>query len=391
MWSAGEVEPRRTPGGTPVPHRRRTGPPRAAALLLAAVLLPAATACTGLSPGPATNPGATGAVQVSATVAQDLDTPWGIALLPGGDLLVGSRDTGRIARIAAAGGAKTDLGAVPGVAAGGEGGLLGLALSPAYATDHLVYAYLTTATDNRIVRLRYDPAGPAGGQLGAPQEILTGIPKGTYHDGGRIAFGPDGMLYAGAGDSGQGGAIAQDTGSLGGKILRMTPDGAPAPGNPYPGSVVYSYGHRNVQGLAWDPQGRLWASEFGQNTWDELNLIRPGGNYGWPLVEGTGNREGFVDPVVTWHTDVASPSGIAYADGAIWMAALRGTRLWRIPLAGTTTAAPPQEFLNGTYGRLRTVLTDGDGTLLLSTSNTDGRGDVRPGDDRVLRLRVQAP
>ncbi|WP_329499380.1 PQQ-dependent sugar dehydrogenase [Kitasatospora herbaricolor] len=373
-----------------MPHRRRTGPARAA-VLLAAALLPAVTACTGLSPAPVTNPGATDAVQVRATVAQDLDTPWGIALLPGGDLLVGSRDTGRIARIAAAGGAKTDLGAVPGVAAGGEGGLLGLALSPSYATDRLVYAYLTTGTDNRIVRLRYDPAGPAGAQLGAPQAILTGIPKGTYHDGGRIAFGPDGMLYAGAGDSGQGGAIAQDTGSLGGKILRMTPDGAPAPGNPFPGSVVYSYGHRNVQGLAWDPQGRLWASEFGQNTWDELNLIRPGGNYGWPVVEGTGNREGFVDPVVTWHTDAASPSGIAYADGAIWMAALRGTRLWRIPLSGTTTAAPPQEFLNGAYGRLRTVLTDGDGTLLLSTSNTDGRGDVRPGDDRVLRLRVQAP
>ncbi|MFC9324519.1 PQQ-dependent sugar dehydrogenase [Kitasatospora sp. NPDC057015] len=368
-----------------MPHRLRG----LAAALLALVLEP--VACTGLSPAPAVNPGATDVVQVRGTVAQDLDTPWGIALLPDGALLVGSRDTGRIARIAAADGARTDLGAVPGVAPGGEGGLLGLALSPHYAADRLVYAYATTDTDNRILRFRYDPEQPAGAQLGPPQTVLTGIPKGTYHDGGRIAFGPDGMLYAGAGDSGKGGAIAQDTGSLGGKILRMTPDGAPAPGNPFPGSVVYSYGHRNVQGLAWDPQGRLWASEFGQNTWDELNLIRPGGNYGWPTVEGTGNRPEFVDPVVTWHPDAASPSGIAYADGAIWMAALRGARLWRIPLAGAGTAGPPQEFLNGTYGRLRTVLTDRDGTLLVSTSNTDGRGDVRPGDDRVLRLGLRAP
>ncbi len=378
-------------------HRRLV-----AAALSVLALGPVAAACSstvapvsgpvsGQASGPASGASAAPArVDVSATVADGLDTPWGLAVLPGGDLLVGSRDTGRIVRAAAGGGAKADVGVVPGVVPAGEGGLLGLALSPGFATDHLVYAYLTAADDNRIVRLTYDQQQPAGSQLGALQTILTGIPKGSNHNGGRIAFGPDGMLYAGTGESGRT-ALAQDLGSLGGKILRMTPDGAPAPGNPFPGSVVLSYGHRNVQGLAWDAQGRLWASEFGQNTWDELNLVRPGGNYGWPVVEGVGGRAGYVDPAATWHTDVASPSGIAFADGAIWMAALRGTRLWEIPLTDAGTTGPPRAFLDGAYGRLRTVVADRDGTLLLGTSNTDGRGDPRPGDDRVLRLTVGGP
>ena len=370
-------------------HRRPV-----AAALLALALGPVAAGCSSASSSSATSSSATtapapaqGVVAVRATVADGLDTPWGVAVLPGGDLLAGSRDTGRITRIAADGGAKTDLGAVPGVAPAGEGGLLGLALSPGFATDHLVYAYLTAADDNRIVRLPYDPQAPAGARLGPPQTVLTGIPKGSNHNGGRIAFGPDGMLHAGTGESGRT-ALAQDLGSLGGKILRMTPDGAPAPGNPFPGSVVLSYGHRNVQGLAWDDQGRLWASEFGQNTWDELNLVQPGGNYGWPVVEGVGHRAGYLDPAATWHTADASPSGIAFADGALWMAALRGTRLWQIPVGATGAAGTPQAHLDGAYGRLRTVVADRDGTLLLSTSNTDGRGEPRPGDDRILRLAV---
>lgn len=362
------------------------------ALALILVLGPVTAGCSSGASGQSGASGAsasapTDLLSVSGTVGQDLNTPWGMAVLPGGDVLVNSRDTGTIARIAADG-TKTNLGTVPGVVPGGEAGLLGLALSPDYATDHLLYVYYTSDGDNRIARLTYDPQQPAGSQLGAPQPILTGIPKGSNHDGGRIAFGPDGMLYAGTGESGHT-ELSQNLDSLGGKILRMTPDGAPAPGNPFAGSVVYSYGHRNVQGLAWDDQGRLWASEFGQNLWDELNLIKPGGNYGWPEVEGTGNRAGFIDPVATWHPNVASPSGIAYADGAIWMAALRGSALWRIPLAGTATAGPPQPFLPTTYGRLRTVVNDGANTLLLSTSNTDGRGTPQPGDDRILRLTVR--
>jgi glucose/arabinose dehydrogenase len=276
---------------------------------------------------------------------------------------------------------------VPGVTAGGEAGLLGLALSPQFGSDHLLYAYFTTESDNRIARMTYDPSRPKGEQLGAPDTIVRDIPSGTIHNGGRLAFGPDGMLYAGTGETGQRG-LAQDMSSLGGKILRMTPDGQPPKDNPVAGSLVYSPGHRNVQGLAWDTQGRLWADEFGQDTWDELNLIEPGKNYGWPTVEGIAHRSGFVDPVAQWHTDQASPSGIAYAAGCIWMAALKGERLWRIPLNGATTAAAPQAFFTGTYGRLRSVVALDDHTLLLSTSNTDGRGTPKSGDDRILKVSV---
>ncbi|MFB7613284.1 PQQ-dependent sugar dehydrogenase [Kitasatospora sp. NPDC056181] len=347
---------------------------------------PSNLATSASSPLPAGSASASAPV-VRATVTDGLQSPWGLVVLPDGDLLVSERDSGRIFRVSAKDGTRTEAGTVPGVVAGGEGGLLGLALSPGYPADHLVYAYLSTDADNRIVRFPYDPAQPATRQLGDPAVLLTGIPRGPRHNGGRIAFGPDGLLYAGTGDSSNP-ALAQDKGSLGGKILRLAPDGTPAPGNPFPGSPVYSYGHRNVQGLAWDPQGRLWASEFGQDNWDELNLIRPGANYGWPVVEGIGNRPEFTDPVVQWRPSEASPSGIAYADGAVWVAALRGTRLWRVPLDGDRLAAAPQEFLTGAYGRLRTVVADRDGTLLLVTSNTDGAGDPHPGDDRILRLSL---
>ncbi|MFI6843763.1 PQQ-dependent sugar dehydrogenase [Kitasatospora sp. NPDC050467] len=333
------------------------------------------------------SPASTPPVAVRATVTDGLASPWGLVVLPDGDFLVSERDTAKILRIAAKGGGKTETGTVPGVVPGGEGGLLGLALSPGYATDHLVYAYVSTAEDNRIVRFPYDPTRPAGQQLGDVSVLLTGIPRGHRHNGGRIAFGPDGLLYAGTGDSSNS-ALSQDKGSLGGKILRLAPDGTPAPGNPFPGSPVYSYGHRNVQGLTWDPQGRLWASEFGQDNWDELNLIRAGGNYGWPVVEGVGGRPEFTDPVAEWRTSEASPSGIAYAQGAVWMAALRGTRLWRVPLDGEHLASAPQEFFDGAYGRLRTVVADRDGTLLVLTDNTDGSGEPKPGDDRLLRLAI---
>ncbi|MEV8474806.1 PQQ-dependent sugar dehydrogenase [Streptomyces sp. NPDC051173] len=338
------------------------------------------------APSPSAAP-AKGSVKVVRTLTTKLTSPWGVAPLPGGDLLVGSRDTGKIVRVAAEDGAQSEVGSVPGVAAAGEGGLLGLALSPGFVTDHLLYAYFTTASDNRIAQLRYDPGKPDGLRLGAPNTIFQGIPKGQIHNGGRIAFGPDGMLYAGTGEGGERGR-AQDPGSYGGKILRMTPDGQPAPGNPRPGSVIYSSGHRNVQGLAWDADRRLWASEFGQDTWDELNLVEPGGNYGWPVVEGRAGRPGYRDPVAQWKPSEASPSGLAYAKGSLWMAALRGERLWRIPLRGAAPAADPQPFLTGGYGRLRTVVATDDGGLWLTTSNTDGRGEPGDADDRVLRLEV---
>ncbi|MFF8729629.1 PQQ-dependent sugar dehydrogenase [Streptomyces sp. NPDC015171] len=375
--------------------------------VLAATALLLTAGCSaggGDSPRPApgtSTPGATasargsapaapakGSVRVLRTVAEGLKTPWGLAPLPDGGLLVSSRDEGTISRIDEKTGRRTELGTVSGVSPAGEGGLLGIALSPAYASDHMVYAYFTSASDNRVVRMLYDERKPAGEQLGAPDTVFKGIPKGFIHNGGRIAFGPDGMLYAGTGESGQRG-LAQDRKSLGGKILRLTPDGEPAPGNPFPGSPVYSYGHRNVQGLAWDDRQRLFAAEFGQDTWDELNAIKPGGDYGWPEAEGRSSGAGFENPVAQWHTDDASPSGIACVGGVIWMAGLKGERLWRVPLNGTSAAADPQAFLTGRYGRLRTVVPAGGDRLWLVTSNTDGRGTPEKGDDRVLEVRVR--
>ncbi|WP_309059603.1 PQQ-dependent sugar dehydrogenase [Streptomyces sp.] len=332
-------------------------------------------------------PPAKGSVKVVRTVATGLSTPWGLAPLADGDLLVSSRDEATITRIDGKTGGKTELGEVPGVSPAGEGGLLGIALSPEYASDHMIYAYFTSASDNRVVRMRYDEQKPSGEQLGAPDTVLRGIPKGVIHNGGRIAFGPDRMLYVGTGESGDTG-LSQDRDSLGGKILRLTPEGEPAPGNPFPDSPVYSYGHRNVQGLAWDREQRLFASEFGQNTWDELNAIKPGDNYGWPEAEGRSDEGGFHDPIGQWSTDEASPSGIAHAEGSIWMAGLRGQRLWRIPLKGTEASADPQAFLEGEHGRLRTVVPAGGDKLWLVTSNTDGRGDPKDGDDRILELQV---
>ncbi|MFI7242404.1 PQQ-dependent sugar dehydrogenase [Streptomyces qinglanensis] len=345
------------------------------------------------APSPSAAP-AKGSVKVVRTLTTGLDSPWGLAPLSGGDLLVSSRDTGKILRIDGDSGKKTEVGTVPGVEPGGEGGLLGLAVPPDGAeAGKMVYAYFTSASDNRIVRMLYDPAKEPGDQLGAPDTILKGIPRGRIHNGGRIAFGPDKMLYAGTGESGDGG-LAQDKKSLGGKILRMTPEGEPAGhGSPDPGSVVYSWGHRNVQGLDWDRGKRLWASEFGQDTWDELNLIEPGGNYGWPDAEGRSDDKRFENPVEQWRTDEASPSGLAVAAGSVWMAGLRGERLWRIPLEGGEPAAAPQAFLKGKYGRLRTVVADrssgGGHGLWLVTSETDGRGSPEKGDDRILRLEVR--
>ncbi|MFG1809766.1 PQQ-dependent sugar dehydrogenase [Streptomyces sp. NPDC049040] len=398
--------------GRPGSGRRAAG--GAAAVVLAAVLVggcsdgppmkaPSATTAPHTSGAPAAPPTsgpatttasatpapAKGTAKVTATLATNLASPWGLVRLADDTLLVGSRDTGKITRVDPAKKTSTVIGTVPGVAhtQGGEAGLLGLALSPDFGTDHLLYAYFSTESDNRIARMVFDPTRAAGDQLGAPDTVLRGIPTGAIHNGGRIAFGPDGMLYAGTGETAERG-LAQDMTSLGGKILRMTPDGQVPADNPVSGSLVYSPGHRNVQGLAWDAQGRLWASEFGQDTWDELNLIEPGKNYGWPVVEGIAHRAGYVDPVVQWHTDEASPSGIAYAAGSIWMASLKGQRLWRIPLDGTKAAAPPQAFFTSTYGRLRTVVAVDDHTILLSTSNTDGRGTPKPGDDRILQLTV---
>jgi aldose sugar dehydrogenase len=344
------------------------------------------------SPDPSAAP-AEGSADVVETVARGLRAPWGIVRLPGGDLLVGQRDEGTILRLAADGGQVTEAGAAPGVLASGEGGLLGLALDPDFGEggSRFVYAYYTTASDNRVSRFRYEPSRPAGERLVEGGTVLSGIPRGeAIHNGGGLAFGPDGMLYASTGDTGED-DLAQDEESLAGKILRVDPDtGRPPTDNPDPGSPVYSLGHRNVQGLAWDAEGRLWASEFGDDTWDELNLIEPGGNYGWPEQEGRGGRgEGFVDPVAQWRPAEASPSGLAFSQGSLWLAGLRGERLWRVPLDGERLAAAPRSFFEGEYGRLRALLPVGGDELLLVTNETDTRGTPTGGDDRILRVRVR--
>jgi glucose/arabinose dehydrogenase len=324
------------------------------------------------SPQPSTR---TGQPHVVGTVASGLRAPWGVTFLPDGSALVGERDTTRV--LAIKGGAVRPVGRVEGVAPQGEAGLLGLAASPSYARDHKVYAYLSTSEDNRVVTMTYD-----GGRLGPPHPVLTGIPNGFIHDGGRLLFAPDGNLFVSTGETGDEG-LAQDRSSLGGKILRITPDGKAAPGNPVPGSPVWTLGHRNVQGLAFDDRGRLWATEFGKNTWDELNLIEKGDNYGWPLVEGKGDLEEYRNPFVQWRTEDASPSGLAYLDGSLWAGALRGGRLWQIPVTAPGTGRP-RDFFVGDYGRMRTVVVAPDGNLWVTTSNRDGRGDPAPQDDRIL-------
>lgn len=355
---------------------------------------PTAATPTATAPSAsASTPGAaTGSVTVSRTLAQGLNVPWGLARTGSGDLFVTSRDTGRITLINLASGRTTAVGtvsqAVSNASSGGEAGLLGIALSPKFATDHQLFVYYSTASDNRISRFTYTPTAAAGSRLSGQKVILSGIPQAVHHNGGQLAFGPDGMLYASTGDASES-SRAQDRSDLGGKILRMTTDGKPAAGNPFSGSLVWTLGHRNVQGLAWDAGGRMWASEFGDKTADELNLIAKGRNYGWPDSEGRGSTSGATDPVAQWGTEEDSPSGIAIAGGTVWMAALKGERLWRIPLNGQRLVARPADFLTEKYGRLRSVMALDDHTLLVTTSNTDGRQTPGSGDDRIMMLTVR--
>jgi glucose/arabinose dehydrogenase len=314
-------------------------------------------------------------------LATGLQVPWAVAFLPGGDALVTERDSGDLLRVTPQG-KVTEAGKVPGVRPEGEGGLMGVAVSPSFDRDRYVYLYFTADDDNRVVRFRYDD------RVGELQPIVTGIPKAGNHNGGRIAFGPDGMLYVATGEIYRT-ELAQDRDSLGGKILRVTPDGKPAQGNPY-GTRIWSYGHRNVQGLAWDESRRLFATEFGQDRFDEINRIERGANYGWPRVEGVGGQRQYTDPLLTWSTAEASPSGLGYAGGSLWAAGLRGERLWQVPLDGNGNAGRPIAHYEGRYGRVRAAVASPDGrSLWVTTSNHDGRGEPRRGDDKILVIPVQ--
>jgi len=317
---------------------------------------------------------ATATLSEPETLSTGLQSPWSVAFL-GATALVSERDTGRILELDGAG--STRVAGVIEAQGSGEGGLLGIAVQASY-----LYSYRTAGDENRIER-RELTGSPGSLSLGKPQPVLSGIPAGPVHNGGRLAFGPDGMLYATAGDAGNRDS-AQDTQSLAGKILRLMPDGGIPGDNPFPGSPVYSFGHRNPQGIAWDGTGTLYASEFGQNTWDELNVIEPGGNYGWPDAEGIAGREGFIDPVQQWEPAAASPSGIAVLGNSLFIANLRGERLREVPLEDTGSAV---EHVSG-EGRLRDAVAAPDGSLWVLTGNTDGRGNPGAEDDRILRLEL---
>ena len=265
-----------------------------------------------------------------------------------------------------------------------EKGLLGIALSPNYASYGFVYVYFSTVEDNRLVRFRL-------GEESTP--ILTGIPVSSIQNGGRIAFGPDGMLYIGTGDATNRGA-AQDRNSLAGKILRLMLAGGVPADNPFPNNPVYSSGHRNVQGLAWDAKAQLYATEFGQNAFDEVNKIVAGGNYGWPAVEGNAGGDHYIKPVAVFSTAEASPSGAVFLhgraipqwEGNLLIAWLGGERLWRMGFDPTGAVTAREPLLQGQYGRLRHVVQAPDGSVWVLTSNRDGRGASAPDDDRILRL-----
>jgi glucose/arabinose dehydrogenase len=342
---------------------------RAVAVTLAALLLAGCAA----APTPTTPPAAapepdTGIVEIASGLA----APWSVVRLESGSALISERDTALVKELTADGQLRA-VATIVGVVPGGEGGLLGLD-----SDGEFLFAYYTAADDNRVERFPLE-GRPGSYALGEGVVILDGLAKAGNHNGGRIKLGPDGDLYVTVGDAGEPDR-AQDLDSPNGKILRIGTDGGVPSDNPFRDSPVYSLGHRNPQGIAWDADGQLWAAEFGQDTWDELNRIEAGRNYGWPVVEGVADDPDFVDPVQQWATDDASPSGLAFVDGAFFLAALRGERLWAVD---GEVASPA---LVGRYGRLRDVLPGPDGTLWILTNNTDGRGEPGDGDDRMVQV-----
>jgi glucose/arabinose dehydrogenase len=344
---------------------------------------PTATDLEPLAPISATVPGnpTDTAVREPQVVARNLDIPWELAFLPDGSMLVTERG-GTLKHINS--GVSTP---VSGVSPVGEGGLLGLVLHPNFATNRYLYLYFTTrdsgSLENTVVRYTYE-----GNALREPKTILGGIIASRNHDGGRIAFGPDGYLYITVGDASKS-TLAQDTKSLNGKILRLADDGSVPSDNPF-GNAVYSYGHRNPQGLAWDADGNLWATEHGRSGlssgYDEVNKIEKGGNYGWPNYEGDSSANGITPPVVhsgasaTW-----APSGIAFVRGHLVWAGLRGESLY-VASVSNGQLDKPQTYLSKKYGRLRTVVVGPDGALYILTNNGDGRGTKRANDDQIIRV-----
>jgi glucose/arabinose dehydrogenase len=331
-----------------------------------------------------------GVPDVVGTAATDLTTPWGVDFLPNGVAVVTERTTGRVLLIkpGAADGDKgtvTDLGKIKNLDVRGDGGLLGVAVSPTFVDDSSLFFYESTRKDNRVVRMPLTDSG-----LGQGADVLTGIPHGRVDNGGRLRFGPDGYLYVGTGDAGSP-ALAQKPKSLAGKILRITPDGKPAPGNPGDG-LVWASGFRNVLGLAFAGDGQLWATDAGPHQ-DELDRILPGDNGGWPRHEGEGGPARFIRPPVTWAPGRATPGGLAFAGGYLWVSGVQGQNLWRVKI-DSGQASDPTPYFDGTrkstYGALRAVALAPDGRLWLATDNTElatKKHKAPAGDDRILLIR----
>lgn len=379
---------------------RARGAARATAALLGLAVAGGLAGCTpattGETPDPRvvtsapTDPGtAVATLGEPEELTTGLEAPWGLTFLPDGSALVSERISGRILHVAADGGPAREVGVVPDVAVSSEGGLLGIVASPDFAQDRTVYASVSGRDENRVVALT---VAEDLGSLAVDRVLLDGILTADRHHGGRLAVGPDGHLWIGTGDAFEPENAADDD-SLNGKILRIATDGSIPEDNPAD-SPIYSGGHRNVQGITFGPDGTPYASELGHRTWDEVNVLRPGEDYGWPETEGVAGDTG-VPPIATIHPDDASPSGVAYAAGSLWIGALGGQRLWQLPVDGPAATADPIEHLAGTYGRIRTVEVAPDGALWLVTSNTDratwGGTDPRPGDDRILRVEVAEP
>ena len=324
-------------------------------------------------------------------VATGLEAPWALAFAPDRRIFVTERP-GRL-RVVQGGRLRRELAAVLPVRSQGESGLMGLALDPAFPSKPFLYVcYTYSAPDglrNRVVRLV-----ERDGTIRQDRILLDNIPGAWIHDGGRVKFGPDGKLYVTTGDAAEP-SIAQDLRSLGGKVLRINPDGTIPPDNPFPGSPVWSLGHRNPQGLAWHPStGQLFATEHGTSVHDEVNIIQPGKNYGWPTVIGPARDPRFADPILTFTPNIA-PSGAAFAghrypdwQGNLLFATLRGQHLHRVVLASPdfTSVLSHERLFDGVFGRLREIIEAPDGSLYLLTNNRDGRGSPGPDDDRVLRI-----
>ena len=322
------------------------------------------------------------AVSIDITVVSEgLNVPWEIVFLPDGDMLVTER-TGDVTKISV-GGEKSTLFSLGEVEHTGEGGLLGMALHPDFEKNHFIYLYLTTSENGQLTNkvLRYKLNGD---EFSDRKIILEGINGAANHDGGRIVFGPDGLLYVTTGDAQREGS-AQDKNSLNGKILRVEDDGE--------NLEVYSYGHRNPQGLAWDEHGQLWATEHGPSGTetgnDELNLIEKGGNYGWPLIRGTQTGEGMITPVIeSGKNNTWAPAGLAYLDGSLYFGGLRGEALYEAKISNNKVVELKEHFKN-VYGRIRAVVLGPDGFLYISTSNRDGRGSVNSGDDKIIKINAK--